>query len=49
MSNKIWGEHGLDATFIGTYKGPLHPNPDEISGYEWTEIMTLKKELIKKP
>jgi len=47
--NKTWGEHELDATFMGVFEGPLLPNPDEIAGYEWMEIAKLKQELKKNP
>ncbi|OGM76948.1 isopentenyl-diphosphate delta-isomerase [Candidatus Woesebacteria bacterium RIFOXYA1_FULL_43_9] len=47
--NKTWGEHELDAVFVGTYEGALLPNPDEIVGFEWLEIKKLKVELSKNP
>lgn len=49
MDNKIWGEHEYDVVSVGKYEGELHPNPDEIAGYEWIDIEGLKKELKKNP
>lgn len=49
MDNGIWGEHEYDAVFVGKYQGPLHPNPDEIVGYEWLDIGEVKKDLAKNP
>lgn len=49
MNNKVWGEHELDHTFVGSYEGVIRPNPDEIAGYEWIEIGDLKKDLRKNP
>jgi isopentenyl-diphosphate delta-isomerase len=49
MDNKIWGEHEYDVVSVGKYEGELHPNPDEIAGYEWIGIEDLKKELKKNP
>lgn len=45
MDNKIWGEHELDHTFVGTYEGRIYPNPEETSGYEWINLIDLKKDL----
>lgn len=47
--NKTWGEHEYDAVFVGTYEGALHPNPDEIVGYEWLAVTQLKKEIRQNP
>jgi len=49
MSNKIWGEHELDHTFVGYYDGAISPNPEEVAGYEWKGIADLKKDLKKNP
>ena len=49
MKNKIWGEHEYDICFVGEFDGPLHPNPDEIAGFEWIAISDLKKDLRKNP
>lgn len=49
MDNKIWGENEIDHVFEGFYDGPVKPNPDEVAGYEWIEVETLKKELMKNP
>lgn len=49
MDNKIWGEHEYDVVFTGKYQNDLHPNPDEISGYEWISVSELKKDLKKNP
>jgi len=49
MDNGVWGEHEIDATFVGVYEGALHPNPDEIVGYEWISTKDLKKELRGNP
>ena len=49
MDNQVWGEHEYDAVFVGKYQGPVHPNPDEIAGYEWLEIGKVKKDLAENP
>lgn len=49
MGNKVWGEHELDTVFTGKYQGDIHPNPDEIEGYEWLTLEDLKKDLKKNP
>jgi len=49
MDNKIWGEHELDRVFTGIYEGPVKPDPEEVSGYEWLKIGDLKKDLKKNP
>lgn len=49
MDNKVWGEHELDHTFVGTYEGSISPNPEEVAGYEWIGIEDLKKDLKKNP
>lgn len=49
MSNKIWGEHELDHTFVGIFDGRINPNPEEIAGYEWISMTDLKKDLKKNP
>jgi isopentenyl-diphosphate delta-isomerase len=49
MDNKIWGEHELDHTFIGKYEGPVHPDLNEVAGYEWIGIGDLKKDLRRNP
>jgi len=47
MDNKVWGEHELDNVFTGIYEGPVKPDPEEASGYEWIKIGDLKKDLKK--
>lgn len=47
MDNKIWGEHEYDVTFTGIYEGKIHPNPDEVAGYEWIKITDLEKDIRK--
>jgi isopentenyl-diphosphate delta-isomerase len=49
MDNGIWGEHGLDAVFVGLYQGDIHPDPSEVDGYDWITIEDLKKDLKKNP
>ncbi len=49
MDNKVWGEHELDHVFKGTYEGPVKPDPNETSGYEWIRIGDLKKDVINNP
>jgi len=49
MDNKIWGEHELDHVFTGVYEGPVSPNPDEVSDYEWVKIGDLKKDIKNNP
>lgn len=49
MTNHIWGEHEYDTIFIGRFAGPIHPNPEEIAGYEWIEVINLKRDLKKNP
>lgn len=47
MDNKIWGEHELDHVFVGSYEGPISPNPNEVAGYEWIGIADLGRDLKK--
>lgn len=49
MHNKVWGENELDHVFVGTFQGAVHPNPNEVAGYEWIKISDLKKDLKKNP
>jgi isopentenyl-diphosphate delta-isomerase len=49
MSNKVWGEHELDHVFTGIYEGPVKPDPNESSGYEWIRITDLKKDVKANP
>lgn len=49
MDNKVWGEHELDHVFVGSYEGAIHPNPEEIAGFEWIEVADLKKDLRINP
>lgn len=49
MANKIWGEHELDHVFAGIYEGPIHPNPEEIEGYEWILVADLNRDIRKNP
>jgi isopentenyl-diphosphate delta-isomerase len=47
--NKVWGEHELDHVFTGIYEGPVKPDPNESSGYEWIRITDLKKDVKANP
>jgi isopentenyl-diphosphate delta-isomerase len=47
--DETWGEHELDTVFAGQYEGRINPNPDEIDGYEWVGIKTLKEDARKNP
>ena len=49
MDNGVWGEHEYDVVFMGKYQKDIHPNPDEIAGYEWVGVVDLKKDLRKNP
>ncbi|HKB88507.1 MAG TPA: isopentenyl-diphosphate Delta-isomerase [Patescibacteria group bacterium] len=49
MDNKVWGEHEYDVSFVGRYEGKVHPNSNEVAGYEWIKIVDLKKDLRKSP
>ena len=49
MDNGIWGEHEYDVVFTGKYQKGLHPDPDEIAGYEWTKVSELKKDIRQNP
>jgi isopentenyl-diphosphate Delta-isomerase len=49
MDDKIWGEHELDHVFTGIYDGPVKPDPNESSGYEWIRIGDLEKDIVKNP
>jgi len=49
MDNKVWGENEHDAIFAGKFEGKLHPDPEEIDGYEWIDIKELKHELKTNP
>ncbi len=44
-----WGEHELDAVFIGYFDGEIKPNPDEVVDYKWMEIGKLIKDIEKNP
>lgn len=49
MDNRVWGEHEFDTVFTGTYRGDIHPNPDEVEGFEWLTIRDLKKDIKNNP
>jgi len=42
-------EYELDHLFTGTYDGPVHPDPSEVSDYRWEDIDFLAKDLKDNP
>ena len=42
-------EHELDHVFIGRYNGDVHFNPDEVGGYKWVTIESLRKDVQTHP
>ena len=47
--DQTWGEHELDAVFLGFYDGQVKPNPDEAADFKWMVINDLKKDLKLNP
>ena len=47
--DKTWGEHELDAVFVGTYSGEVNPDPNESADYKWIEVDELKKDMKENP
>ncbi|MEM5804522.1 MAG: isopentenyl-diphosphate Delta-isomerase [Candidatus Aenigmatarchaeota archaeon] len=42
-------EHEFDHVFVGTYDGPLAPNPEEIGAMKWISVEELKKDIERNP
>lgn len=47
--DKVWGEHELDAVFVGTYDGKITPNKEEVEDYKWMDIKDLKEDIKTNP
>lgn len=47
--NTTWGEHELDATFVGYYDGEVNANPEEAEDWKWLDIKDLKKDIKENP
>jgi isopentenyl-diphosphate delta-isomerase len=42
-------ENEIDHVFIGTYNGPVYPNPTEVINYKWADLKFLDKDLQENP
>ncbi|MCE5292991.1 MAG: isopentenyl-diphosphate Delta-isomerase [Chlamydiales bacterium] len=42
-------EHEFDHVFIGTYDGPVSPDPEEVAAYKWIAADDLQKEMQRTP
>lgn len=42
-------EHEYDHVFIGTYNGPINPNPDEVKNYRFIPFEEVRSIMIKQP
>lgn len=42
-------EHELDHVFLGTYDGPVSPEPSEVEGYQWISVKNLMDEMKRNP
>jgi len=42
-------EYEYDHVYIGTYEGPINPNPAEVAGYCYKSIAEIKVDLLLKP
>ncbi|MFO8073520.1 MAG: isopentenyl-diphosphate Delta-isomerase [Polyangia bacterium] len=42
-------EHEYDHLLVGTYVGPVAPEPEEADGYEWIEVEKLRDEIRRRP
>jgi isopentenyl-diphosphate delta-isomerase len=47
--DKTWGENELDHVFVGKYEGKITPDPKEAAGYQWIDLVDLKKDIKKNP
>lgn len=47
--DETWGEHELDAVFVGTYSGKIKPNLKEVADFKWMEIDKLAVDVKKNP
>jgi isopentenyl-diphosphate delta-isomerase len=47
--NETWGEHELDAVFVGNYSGEIKPDPEEVDSYKWVKIEKLLNDVKKNP
>jgi isopentenyl-diphosphate delta-isomerase len=42
-------ENEYDHVFVGTYDGPVNPNPDEVAEYQWVRADALRSWLADSP
>lgn len=42
-------EHEVDHVFVGTYDGPVSPNPEEVADFKYLPMDQLEQLLIEKP
>jgi len=42
-------EHEFDHVYVGTYAGPLTPNPDEADGYDWLPLAEVVADMAARP
>ena len=42
-------EHEFDHVFIGTYDGPVSPDPEEVAAYKWIGAIELQQQMQKSP
>ncbi|MGB6839250.1 MAG: isopentenyl-diphosphate Delta-isomerase [Microgenomates group bacterium] len=47
--SSIWGEHELDAVFVGNYEGKISPDPKEVADYKWMKIEDLLRDVRENP
>lgn len=45
--DEIWGEHELDAVFVGEYDGKVKIDPAEVEDYKWMEVNKLKTDIVE--
>jgi isopentenyl-diphosphate delta-isomerase len=38
-------EHEYDHVFVGTYEGDVAPNPEEVDGWRWMDLGSLRKDI----
>jgi isopentenyl-diphosphate Delta-isomerase len=42
-------EHEYDHLLVGSWDGPVAPEPEEADGYEWIEVDELRDEISRRP
>lgn len=42
-------EHEFDHVFVGTYEGPIHPNPEEVSDYCYKSVSDIRIQMENDP